>query len=35
MRDLFTPLTIDERQKESLQKWLKAKGKGTIIACTG
>ena len=35
MRDLFTPLTRDERQEESLQKWLKAKGKGTIIACTG
>ena len=35
MKDLFTPLTRDERQEESLRKWLKAKGKGTIIACTG
>ena len=35
MKDLFTPLTRDERQEESLRKWIKAKGKGTIIACTG
>lgn len=35
MKDLFTPLTRDERQEESLQKWLKAKGKGTVVAGTG
>jgi superfamily II DNA or RNA helicase len=35
MKDLFTPLTRDERQEESLRKWLQAKGKGTVIACTG
>lgn len=35
MKDLFTPLTRDERQEESVRKWLKAKGKGTIIAATG
>ena len=35
MKDLFTPLTRDERQEESLRKWLQSKGKGTIIACTG
>ena len=35
MKDLFTPLTRDERQEESLRKWLQSKGKGTIIAFTG
>jgi hypothetical protein len=35
MIDLFTPITRDERQKESVNKWLKSKGKGTIVACTG
>jgi superfamily II DNA or RNA helicase len=35
MRDLFTPLTRDERQEESVKNWLKVKGKGTIVAATG
>lgn len=35
MRDLFAPVTRDERQEEAMKKWLQAKGKGTIIACTG
>lgn len=35
MKDLFTPLTRDERQEESVNKWLKAKGKGTVVAGTG
>lgn len=35
MKDLFTPLTRDERQQETITKWLQAKGKGTVIACTG
>lgn len=35
MKDLFTPLTRDERQEESLRKWLLSKGKGTIEGCTG
>lgn len=35
MKDLFTPLTRDERQEESLKKWLLSKGKGTIEGCTG
>lgn len=35
MKDLFTPLTRDERQEESLQAWLHNKGRGTIVACTG
>lgn len=35
MRDLFTPVTRDERQDESMKKWLQSKGRGTIIACTG
>lgn len=35
MKDLFTPLTRDERQEESVKNWLKVKGKGTIVAATG
>lgn len=35
MKDLFTPLTRDERQEESLRKWILSKGKGTIEGCTG
>lgn len=35
MRDLFTPMTRDERQEESVRKWLQAKGKSTIVAATG
>jgi len=35
MKDLFAPVTRDERQEESMKKWLQAKGRGTIIACTG
>jgi superfamily II DNA or RNA helicase len=35
MRDLFTPITRDERQEESMKKWLQNKGKGTLECCTG
>lgn len=35
MRDLFTPSTRDERQAESVAKWLQAKGHGTLECCTG
>lgn len=35
MKDLFTPLTRDERQKESLRAWLNHKGKGCVEGCTG
>lgn len=35
MKDLFTPLTRDERQKESLKAWLRNKGRGCIEGCTG
>lgn len=35
MKDLFTPLTRDERQDESVRKWLQNKGKATIVAATG
>lgn len=35
MRDLFTPMTRDERQEESVRKWLQAKGKGCLECCTG
>ena len=35
MKDLFTPLTRDERQEESLKAWLQNKGKGCIEGCTG
>lgn len=35
IKDLFTPVTRDERQEESVRKWIKAKGRGTIVGCTG
>ena len=35
MKDLFTPLTRDERQEESLKSWLRNKGRGCIEGCTG
>lgn len=35
MKDLFTPATRDERQEESVRKWLQSKGKGTLECCTG
>ena len=35
MKDLFTPLTRDERQEESLKAWLHNKGKGCVEGCTG
>lgn len=35
MKDLFTPLTRDERQDESVKKWLKSGGHNTIVAATG
>lgn len=35
MKDLFTPMTRDERQEECKKNWLKNKGKGTIVAATG
>lgn len=35
MKDLFTPLTRDERQEESLQAWLHSKGRGCVEGCTG
>lgn len=34
MKDLFTPVTRDERQEEAIKNWIKAKGKGTIVAAT-
>lgn len=33
--DLFTPVSRDVRQNEAVNKWIKAKGKGTVVACTG
>lgn len=35
MKNLFTPLTRDERQEECRVKWIKNKCKGTIVASTG
>ncbi len=35
MKDLFEPSTRDERQAESVAKWLKNKGRGTLECCTG
>lgn len=32
---LSNPVTRDERQDESVRKWLKAKGKATVVAATG
>jgi superfamily II DNA or RNA helicase len=35
LNDLIKPITRDERQHESVTKWLKAKGHGTVVAGTG
>ena len=35
LNDLIPPVTRDERQHESVTKWLKAKGHGTVVAGTG
>lgn len=35
MRDLFTPITRDERQEECVKKWLQSKGHASIVAATG
>lgn len=35
MKDLFAPVTRDERQEESVRKWLQNKGKGCLECCTG
>ena len=35
MKDLFTPLTRDERQAQSLRAWLQNKGRGCVEGCTG
>lgn len=35
MRDMFAPVTRDERQDECKRAWLSNKGRGTIEACTG
>lgn len=35
LRNLFTPITRDERQAESVNKWIKTKGHGTVVAGTG
>ena len=35
MRDMFAPVTRDERQDECKKAWLSNKGRGTIEACTG
>lgn len=35
MKDLFAPVTRDERQEESVRKWLQSKGRGTLECCTG
>lgn len=35
MKNLFTPLTRDERQEECRVKWIKNGCKGTIVASTG
>lgn len=35
MHDLFEPVSRDERQAQALKAWIKAKGHGTIVGCTG
>ena len=35
LSDLFAPVSRDERQTESVNKWIKTKGHGTIVAGTG
>lgn len=35
LTNLFKPITRDERQNESVDKWLKAKGRATVVAGTG
>ena len=35
VHDLFEPISRDERQAQSLRAWIKAKGHGTIVGCTG
>ena len=35
MRDLFEPISRDERQAECIKKWFNSKGKGTLECCTG
>ena len=35
MKDLFTPLTRDERQDEAVKKWIQSEGKATVVAATG
>lgn len=33
--DLFKPVTRDQRQWESVKKWIKVSGRGTVVAGTG
>ena len=35
MRDLFEPISRDERQAICVRKWLESKGKGCLECCTG
>ena len=35
MKDLFDPISRDERQQQCVSKWIKKGGKATIEACTG
>ena len=35
VHDLFEPISRDERQTQALKAWIKAKGHGTIVGCTG
>lgn len=33
--ELFKPLTRDERQTQAIKCWKEAKGRATIVGCTG
>lgn len=35
LNNLFSPVTRDQRQNESVDKWMKFKGRASVVAATG
>lgn len=35
LNNLFSPITRDQRQNESVDKWMKFKGRASVVAATG
>lgn len=35
LNNLFNPVTRDQRQNESVDKWMKFKGRASVVAATG